>query len=47
VSEDIVPRDEVRATIEARKELGEESEAALVEAFVRREDRAPARAAAA
>jgi hypothetical protein len=34
VSEDVVPRDELRATIEARKELGDESEAALIEAFV-------------
>ena len=33
---DIVPRDELRATIEARKELGDDSEAALVEAFVDR-----------
>jgi hypothetical protein len=34
VSEDIVPRDEARATIEARKELGEDMEPALVDAFV-------------
>ena len=34
MSEDIVPREELRATIEARKELGEDSEAALIEAFV-------------
>jgi hypothetical protein len=34
VSEDLVPRDELRATIEARKELGDESEAALIETFV-------------
>jgi len=37
---DIVPQDELRATIEARKELGEESEAALVEAFVDRIEKA-------
>ncbi len=36
MSEDVVPRDELRATIEARKELGDESEGALVEAFVDR-----------
>jgi len=36
VSEDLVPRDELRATIEARKELGEEAEPALIEAFVDR-----------
>jgi hypothetical protein len=36
VSEELVPRDELRATIEARKELGEEMEPALVEAFVDR-----------
>jgi hypothetical protein len=36
MSEDIVPRDELRATIEARKELGEEMEPALVDAFVDR-----------
>jgi hypothetical protein len=34
MSEDLVPRDELRAAIEARKELGEESEPALIEAFV-------------
>jgi len=34
VSEEIVPRDEVRATLAARKELGEEMEPALVDAFV-------------
>jgi hypothetical protein len=33
---DLVPRDELRATIEARKELGEEAEPALIEAFVTR-----------
>ena len=36
MSEDVVPRDEVRAAIEARKELGPEAESALVEAFVDR-----------
>jgi hypothetical protein len=36
VSEEIVPRDEVRATLAARKELGEDMEPALVDAFVER-----------
>lgn len=36
MSEELVPRDELRATIEARKELGEEAEPALIEAFVDR-----------
>jgi Flp pilus assembly protein TadB len=36
VSEDLVPRDELRATIEARKELGEDMEPALVDSFVDR-----------
>jgi hypothetical protein len=36
VSDDLVPRDELRATIEARKELGGDMEPALVEAFVDR-----------
>jgi Flp pilus assembly protein TadB len=36
VGEELVPRDELRATIEARKELGEEAEPALIEAFVDR-----------
>jgi Flp pilus assembly protein TadB len=36
MSEEVVPRDELRATIEARKELGEEAEPALIEAFVDR-----------
>jgi len=36
VSEELVPRDELRATIEARKELGEEAEPALIETFVDR-----------
>jgi hypothetical protein len=36
VSEEIVPRDELRATLAARKELGEDMEPALVDAFVER-----------
>ena len=36
MSEEVVPRDELRATIEARKELGEAAEPALIEAFVAR-----------
>jgi hypothetical protein len=36
VNEEIVPRDEVRATVAARKELGEDLEPALVDAFVER-----------
>ena len=36
MSEELVPRDELRATIEARKELGEEAEPALIDAFVAR-----------
>jgi len=36
MSEDVVPRDELRATIEARKELGAEAEPALIDAFVDR-----------
>src|SRR5262245_4886878 len=39
MGEDLVPRDELRATIEARKELGEEAEPALVDAFVERIER--------
>jgi Flp pilus assembly protein TadB len=39
VSEDIVPREELRATLAARKELGEEMEPALVDAFVERVER--------
>jgi Flp pilus assembly protein TadB len=39
VSEDLVPRDELRAAIEARKELGEDMEPALVDAFVERIER--------
>jgi Flp pilus assembly protein TadB len=36
MSEEVVPRDELRATLEARKELGEDAEPALIEAFVDR-----------
>jgi hypothetical protein len=36
MSEELVPTDELRATIEARKELGTEMEPALVAAFVER-----------
>ena len=36
MSEEIVPRDEARAVIEARKELDEDLEPALVDAFVER-----------
>ena len=36
MSEDLVPRDELRAAIEARKEVGEDMEPALVESFVER-----------
>jgi hypothetical protein len=36
MSEELVPKDELRATIEARKELGEEMEPALVDSFVER-----------
>ena len=36
MSEEIVPRDEVRATLAARKELGEDLEPALVDAFAER-----------
>jgi len=39
MSEELVPRDELRATIEARKELGEEAEPALIEAFADRIER--------
>jgi hypothetical protein len=39
VSEDIVPRDELRAALAARKELGEEMEPALIDAFVERIER--------
>jgi hypothetical protein len=36
VSEELVPKDELRATIDARKELGEDLEPALVDSFVER-----------
>jgi Flp pilus assembly protein TadB len=36
VSEELVPKDELRATIEARKELGEDLEPALIDSFVER-----------
>jgi hypothetical protein len=36
MSEELVPKDEVRATLAARKELGEDIEPALVDAFVER-----------
>ena len=39
MSEDIVPRDELRAAIEARKEVDEELEPALIDAFVERIER--------
>jgi hypothetical protein len=39
VSEGRVPRDELEAAIEARKELGEEMEPALIDGFVERIER--------
>jgi hypothetical protein len=39
VSEGAVEKDELRAAIEARKELGEEMEPAIVDAFVERIER--------
>jgi len=36
VSEDLVPRDELKATLQARQELGEDMEPALVDSFVER-----------
>jgi Flp pilus assembly protein TadB len=36
MSEDLVPRDELKATIAARKELGEDMEPALIDSFVER-----------
>lgn len=39
MSEDIVPKDELRAAIEARKEIGEDLEPALIDAFVERIER--------
>ena len=39
MSEDIVGRDELRAVVAARKELGEDMEPALIDAFVERIER--------
>jgi hypothetical protein len=39
VTEEVVPKDELQATIEARKELGAEMEPALIDAFVERIER--------
>ena len=39
MSDEIVPRDELRAAVEARKEVGEDLEPALVDAFVERIER--------
>lgn len=39
MSESVVPKDELQATIAARKELGEEMEPALIDAFVERIER--------
>jgi len=39
MSEDIVPRDELHAAIEARKEVAEDMEPALIDAFVERIER--------
>jgi hypothetical protein len=39
VSEEIVPKDELRAAIEARKELGTDMEPAVIDAFVERIER--------
>jgi hypothetical protein len=36
VTEELVPRDELRATIEARRELGPDAEPDLIDAFVAR-----------
>jgi hypothetical protein len=36
MSEELVPKDELRATIAARKELGEDMEPALIDSFVER-----------
>lgn len=36
MSEELVPKEELRATVEARKELGEDMEPALIDAFVER-----------
>jgi hypothetical protein len=39
MSEELVPKDELRATIEARKELGKDLEPALIDSFVERIER--------
>jgi hypothetical protein len=39
VSDDVMPKDEIRAAIRARGELGEEMEPAVVDAFVERIER--------
>jgi hypothetical protein len=39
VSEGVVPKDELQAAIEARKELGAEMEPAVIDAFVERIER--------
>ena len=39
VSEELVPRDELEAAIEARKELGAEMEPAVIDGFVERIER--------
>jgi hypothetical protein len=39
MGDEIVPRDELKAAVEARKELGEDMEPALVDAFVERIER--------
>ena len=39
MSEGLVPKDELQATIEARKELGADMEPALIDAFVERIER--------
>jgi hypothetical protein len=39
VSEDLVPKDELEAAIEARKELGAEMEPAVIDTFVERIER--------
>jgi hypothetical protein len=39
VTEDVVPKDELQAAIEARKELGAEMEPAVIDAFVERIER--------
>ena len=39
MSEEIVPKDDLLAAVEARKELGEDMEPALIDAFVERIER--------